>query len=107
MALAAYNVGFNHVKDARMIVEWEGGNPDSWIDLRKALPLLAQRKWYSRVPYGYARGWEPALYVSNIRRYYNILKWLTANEEPPEVEGPVDEAEPLILTESDTPEETA
>ncbi|NND47470.1 MAG: membrane-bound lytic murein transglycosylase MltF [Woeseiaceae bacterium] len=107
MALAAYNVGFNHVKDARMIVEWEGGDPDSWIDLRKALPLLAQRKWYSRVPYGYARGWEPVLYVSNIRRYYNILKWLTANEEPPEVEGPVDEDEPLILTESDRPEETA
>jgi len=107
MALAAYNVGFNHIKDARMIVEWEGGNPDSWIDVRKALPLLAQRKWYSRVPYGYARGWEPVLYVSNIRRYYNILKWLTANEEPPEVEVPIEEDEPLILTESDRPEETA
>jgi membrane-bound lytic murein transglycosylase F len=34
------------------------------------------------VPYGYARGWEPVLYVNNIRSYYNILKWLTANEEP-------------------------
>ena len=80
MALAAYNVGFNHLKSARMIVEWQGGNPDSWIDLRKALPLLAQRKWYSRLPTGYARGWEPVLYVNNIRAYYNILKWLTANE---------------------------
>ncbi len=74
MALAAYNVGFNHIKDARMIVEWEGGNPDTWIDLSKALPLLAQRNWYSRLPYGYARGWEPVLYVNNIRSYYNILK---------------------------------
>ena len=27
MALAAYNVGFNHIKDARQIVEWQGGNP--------------------------------------------------------------------------------
>lgn len=81
MALAAYNVGFNHVKDARQIVEWQGGNPDTWIDLSKALPLLAQRKWYSRVPFGYARGWEPVLYVNNIRAYYNILQWLTANEE--------------------------
>ena len=51
-------------------------------ELSKALPLLAQRKWYSQVPYGYARGWEPVLYVNNIRSYYNILKWLTANEEP-------------------------
>ena len=92
MALAAYNVGFNHVKDARQIVEWQGGNPDTWVDLSNALPLLAQRKWYTRVPYGYARGWEPVLYVNNIRSYYNILKWLTANEEFEEAEGeePID-----------------
>jgi len=106
MALAAYNVGFNHLKDARQIVEWRGGNPDSWVDVSKALPLLAQRKWYTTVPYGYARGWEPVLYVNNIRRYFNILKWLTANErqrvpqpdidpemlEPPVPEAPVETA---------------
>jgi len=99
MALAAYNVGFNHIKDARMIVEWQGGDPDNWIDISNTLPLLAQRKWYSQVPYGYARGWEPVLYVSNIRAYYNILKWLTEQEEeelPEEVEtvadGPVETA---------------
>jgi membrane-bound lytic murein transglycosylase F len=91
MALASYNVGFNHVKDARMIVEWQGGNPDSWIDIRSALPLLAQRKWYSQVPYGYARGWEPVLYVANIRAYYNILRWLTEQEETEEPEQPIDE----------------
>ena len=84
MALAAYNVGFNHLKDARMIVEWQGGDPDTWVDISEALPLLAQRKWYSRVPYGYARGWEPVLYVNNIRAYYNILKWLTENEQDAE-----------------------
>jgi membrane-bound lytic murein transglycosylase F len=81
MALAAYNVGFNHIKDARQIVEWKGGNPDAWVDISEALPLLAQREWNSRVPFGYARGWEPVLYVNNIRAYYNILQWLTANEE--------------------------
>ena len=93
MALAAYNVGFNHIKDARQIVEWQGGNPDTWIDVSAALPLLAQRKWYSRVPFGYARGWEPVLYVNNIRSYYNILKWLTANEGKPlpeEIEVPAE-----------------
>jgi membrane-bound lytic murein transglycosylase F len=81
MALAAYNVGFNHIKDARQIVEWQGGNPDTWVDIGEALPLLSQRDWYSRVPFGYARGWEPVLYVNNIRAYYNILHWITANEE--------------------------
>jgi membrane-bound lytic murein transglycosylase F len=83
LALAAYNVGFNHIKDARQIVEWENGDPDTWVDISKSLPLLSQRKWYSRVPFGYARGWEPVLYVNNIRSYYNILKWLTANEGKP------------------------
>ncbi len=87
MALAAYNVGFNHVKDARMLVEWQGGDPDTWIDLSGALPLLAQRKWYTQLPYGYARGWEPVLYVNNIRAYYNILKWLTEQEEAEAVEA--------------------
>ena len=97
MALAAYNVGFNHVKDARMIVERLGGNPVSWVDLSEALPLLAQRKWYSQLPYGYARGWEPVLYVNNIRAYYNILKWLTEQEESLESETATGEG----------PEETA
>jgi membrane-bound lytic murein transglycosylase F len=87
MALAAYNVGFNHLKSARLIVEWQGGNPDSWIDVSDALPLLAQRKWYSQLPTGYARGWEPVLYVNNIRAYYNILKWLTEQEETEEPES--------------------
>jgi membrane-bound lytic murein transglycosylase F len=117
MALAAYNVGFNHLKSARMLVEWHGGDPDSWIDLRKVLPLLSQRKWYSRLPTGYARGWEPVLYVNNIRAYYNILKWLTANEEAPEtMDGMPDEGvqddleEQLDLFDSvgsDEPQETA
>jgi len=88
-ALAAYNVGFNHIKDAMQIVEWQGGDPNTWVDVSKALPLLAQRKWYTRVPYGYARGWEPVLYVNNIRAYYNIIRWLTEHEEP----APDDEAE--------------
>jgi membrane-bound lytic murein transglycosylase F len=96
MALAAYNVGFNHLKDAMQIVEWQGGDPNTWVDVSKALPLLANQRWYSRVPYGYARGWEPVLYVNNIRNYYNIIRWITSNEidgEPesvPEPELPIE-----------------
>jgi membrane-bound lytic murein transglycosylase F len=93
MALAAYNVGFNHLKDAMQIVEWQGGDPNTWVDISEALPLLANQRWYSRVQYGYARGWEPVLYVNNIRNYYNIIRWITANEA--EAEEPIDsEAEP-------------
>ena len=102
MALAAYNVGFNHIKDARQIVEWQGGDPDTWVDLSQALPLLAKQKWYSRVPYGYARGWEPVLYVNNIRSYYNIIRWLTENEVVPEPEEETEaEAEPELIASLD------
>jgi membrane-bound lytic murein transglycosylase F len=97
MALAAYNVGFNHIKDARQIVEWEDGNPDIWLDISAALPLLAERSWYSRVPYGYARGWEPVLYVNNIRSYYNILKWLTEKEERLRTRPGPDVIEPSVI----------
>ena len=105
-SLAAYNVGFNHVKDTRQIVEWQGGDPDKWIDLSEALPLLAQREWYTRVPYGYARGWEPVLYVNNIRAYYNIIKWLTENEEQEEVTEE-DEIVVFVTDANDTPNTSA
>lgn len=74
MALAAYNVGFYHVMDARIITEKRGLDPDKWIDVKTSLPLLAQRKWYKDTKFGYARGWEPVRYVENIRSYYDILR---------------------------------
>ncbi len=84
LALAAYNVGYGHLMDARRIVELQGGNPNAWIDVAEALPLLAQRKWYSRLMYGYARGWEPVLYVENVRTYLDIMRWLAEREEQEE-----------------------
>jgi membrane-bound lytic murein transglycosylase F len=99
-ALAAYNVGFNHIKDVRQIVEWQGGDPDKWVDVSKALPLLAKRKWYSRVPYGYARGWEPVLYVNNIRSYYNIVRWITENEESPDEPAEAEDAASIEIASS-------
>jgi len=72
-ALAAYNVGFGHVEDARIITKERGGDPDRWIDVKQNLPLLARKKWYKKTKYGYARGWEPVKYVENIRQYYEYL----------------------------------
>lgn len=75
MALAAYNVGYGHLEDARRITQGQGYNPNRWEDVAKHLPLLTQRKWYSRTRFGYARGNEPVVYVENIRRYLEILEW--------------------------------
>ncbi|GAA0202929.1 membrane-bound lytic murein transglycosylase MltF [Kangiella japonica] len=73
-ALAGYNVGFGHLEDARRLAEQAGENPDKWLVVKKFLPLLRQKKWYSKTRYGYARGDEPVKYVNNIRRYYQVLK---------------------------------
>lgn len=75
MALAAYNVGFGHLEDARILTESRGGNPDRWADVRNSLPLLTQKEWYKKTKFGYARGHEPVLYVRNIRNYYDLLIW--------------------------------
>jgi len=75
LALASYNVGYGHVKDAQLITEQLGGNPYKWDDVKKSLPLLRQKKWYKTTRYGYARGLEPVKYVENIRSYYDILRW--------------------------------
>ncbi len=83
LALAAYNVGYGHLEDARILTETAGKNPDRWRDVREHLPLLSQKKWYQRTKRGYARGWEPVYYVDNVRRYYTLLEWMTASEPPP------------------------
>ena len=80
-ALAAYNVGLGHLEDARVITENQDMNPDSWNDVKKHLPLLSDSNWYKYTSRGYARGEEPVNYVANIKKYYNALKWLTANEK--------------------------
>lgn len=79
-ALAAYNVGIGHVLDARDIAKRLGKNPNSWTEVKDVLPLLTQRKWYSRTANGYARGREAVLYVQNIRSYYDILMWLASHK---------------------------
>ncbi|GAB5338991.1 membrane-bound lytic murein transglycosylase MltF [Pseudomonas fluorescens] len=82
-ALAAYNVGTGHLEDARTLAKREGLNPNKWLDVKKMLPRLAQKQWYSKTRYGYARGGEPVHFVANIRRYYDILTWVTQ----PQLEG--------------------
>jgi membrane-bound lytic murein transglycosylase F len=88
-ALASYNVGYGHVQDARIITEQMGKEPDLWAHVKKNLPLLTQHNWYSKTKHGYARGWEPVMYVENIRNYYDILTWLTeGGDNKPNIDTP-------------------
>jgi membrane-bound lytic murein transglycosylase F len=82
-ALATYNIGIAHILDARRLAESQGLDPDRWLDVKKMLPRLAQKQWYSKTRYGYARGGETVEFVQNVRRYYDILTWTTQ----PQMEG--------------------
>jgi len=73
IALAAYNAGMGHLEDARILAQQNKLNPDSWADLKKALPLLSKTAYYTALKHGYARGGEAVIFVENIRNYYNIM----------------------------------
>jgi membrane-bound lytic murein transglycosylase F len=80
-AVAAYNVGYGHLEDARILTQQAGRNPDRWDDVRDFLPRLSQERWYTRTRNGYARGWEPVRYVDNVRTYLGILEVATVGEQ--------------------------
>jgi len=82
MALAAYNLGMGHLRDARKLTESQGMDPDSWADVRQSLSLLTQEQWYSKTRHGYARGNEARRFVESIQRYYEILTWMDTRDHP-------------------------
>jgi len=94
MALAAYNVGYGHVMDARRIVAKKGGNPNSWAAVSKVLPLLNRRRYYRHTEFGYANGMQAVQYVAHIKNYYHVLMWRTAqNSLPAKVVDPLQAAD--------------
>ena len=68
-ALAAYNGGFHHIRDAMNLARKHGGNPYNWGHVREYVLRLAQPAYYRDpvVKYGFMRGTETADYVDRIR----------------------------------------
>ena len=79
IALAAFNVGYGHVEDARVLAQQQKLNPDSWTDLKKTLPLLAKPDFAAQAKRGFARGGQAVIFVENVRAFHDIL---TQFEEP-------------------------
>ena len=73
LALASYNVGYGHLEDARILTKRNGLNADSWVDVKKTLPLLTRSDFYITVKRGFARGGEAVILTENIRNYFDIL----------------------------------
>lgn len=74
MALAAYNIGYAHLEDARVLAKRLGLNPDSWADIKKTLVLLKNPDYYTTLKYGYASGGAPVVFVESVRSYQRILE---------------------------------
>ena len=71
-ALAAYNVGYGHVLDARRLAREKGWNPDKWFGhVEQAMRLLTKPAYHKRARYGFCRCGQPVHYVGNIQNMYD------------------------------------
>lgn len=82
MALAAYNIGYAHLEDARVLAKRMNLNPDSWADIKKTLVLLNNPDYYTTVKYGYASGGAPVVFVESVRSYQRILERYQPSHTP-------------------------
>ena len=73
LALAAYNQGYGHLEDARILAQRLKLSADSWLDVRKAYLKLKEPEHYEQLKHGFARGDETVQFVENIRNYTDII----------------------------------
>lgn len=80
-ALAAYNMGWGHLLDARRFARETGENPNDWYVVKKYIPKLQHKRWYKNSTYGYAPGAMQSLeYVKNVKLYYAALVFTTREQ---------------------------
>lgn len=72
-ALAAYNLGLGHIYDARALATRMGRDRDSWMELRRVLPLLNHSAHADGLRHGRARGGQAVHFVQQVRTYMHIL----------------------------------
>ena len=76
-AMASYNCGYGHIKDAQNLAIKNGKDSLNWDDGVDFFVLnLNKREYYNDevVEYGYARGYEPYEYVKDIFERYKNYK---------------------------------
>lgn len=79
-ALAAYNVGFGHLEDARILAQKSGKNPDIWLEVEPFLAELNNPMLAHQFNYGMADGKTAAIYVNNIMTYKQLMIWKLQKE---------------------------
>jgi len=74
LALAAYNIGPGHFNTARALARQLDADSNTWFDMKRVLPLLAQPRYYRKLKSGPARGGEAVIMTENVRSFYDILR---------------------------------
>ena len=77
LTMASYNCGLGHVKDAQLLAEKNGLDPNIWTDNVASMLLdLSLPKNYKQpfIKHGYVRGSEPVMYVDKIFERYEQYK---------------------------------
>ena len=82
LALAAYNLGIGHLEDARILAQRMGLSPDTWQDVKLALPGLTDPATFQNLRHGFARGREAMQFVDNVRNYQDILARVEPRDRP-------------------------
>ena len=83
-ALAAYNIGLGHIEDARVLTQTRGGDPNSWREVRRDLPLLGKPSIAAATRYGSAPGGQTVHFVTNFRRYFDAMRQLERLSDTPD-----------------------
>lgn len=75
LALAAYNMGYGHLEDARILTQRSGKNPDLWSDVKNHLPKLNNPEVAHTLKHGTADGKTARTYVENIMIFRKLMAW--------------------------------
>ena len=73
MALAAYNVGPSHLRDAQKLAAADGVSSASFWNVRLYLPLLSDPAIADELDFGGARGDEPVQFTERVLAFYDLL----------------------------------
>lgn len=76
MSLAAYNLGFLNLDEARELTAREGKNPDNWTDVVHYLSLHLENRYGDETKDKKNKGSKAIEYVDRIKLYYQTLSIL-------------------------------
>jgi len=83
-ALASFNAGHEHVRDARRLAEEQGWDSNAWFgNVERAMLLLSRAQYARKARHGYCRGSEPVNYVREISARYGAYREALSAEPGP------------------------